>query len=40
MKLKNCNKNKKLNIFFDILAENVKDYMNNDDIYKFGIISL
>lgn len=40
IKLNNANKEKKLNLFFDMLVENSKDFMTYDDIYKFGIISL
>ena len=40
LKLKNSNKENKLNLFFDMLDENSKGFMTYDDIYKFGIISL
>ena len=40
LKIKNSDKEKKLNLFFDMIDENSKGYMTYDDIYKFGIISL
>ena len=40
LKLKNTDKENKLNLFFDLLDENSKGFMTYDDIYKFGIISL
>ena len=40
LKLKNENKEKRLNLFFDMLDESSKGYMSYDDIYKFGIMSL
>lgn len=40
IKLKNEDKEKRLNLFFDMIDESSKGYMSYDDIYKFGIISL
>ena len=39
-KLKNPNKENKLDLFFEMLDENSKGFMTYDEIYKFGIICL